>query len=91
MELGDDELCESELASFSTDDNPIPRKFRFIVYLRANQVPRHSSFEETWDRCGEGHDKGRRTTYRMATAKRLNIEESKDLVALEDLEGRDIP
>ena len=28
--------------------------------------------------------------YRMATAQRLDIEEGKDLVALKDLEGRDI-
>jgi hypothetical protein len=33
---------------------------------------------------------GEGIAYRMATAERLDIEEGKDLVALEDLEGRDI-
>lgn len=30
------------------------------------------------------------TAYRMATAERLDIEKGKDLVALEELEGRDV-
>jgi hypothetical protein len=33
---------------------------------------------------------GRGTAYRMAAAKRLDVEEGKDLVTLEDLERRDI-
>lgn len=37
--------------------------------------------------CGEGYTK---ETYSVATAEGLNIEEGKDLVTLEELEGRDI-
>jgi hypothetical protein len=49
-----------------------------------------SRIRRTCDPCGEGHKKGRGTTYRMTTAERLDIEESEDFVALEDLERRDI-
>ncbi|KAJ5082914.1 hypothetical protein N7532_011957 [Penicillium argentinense] len=37
--------------------------------------------------CGEGYTVG---TYSVASAKGLDIEEGEDLVALEELEGRDI-
>jgi hypothetical protein len=85
VELGDDELCDSKLASFSRYSNPIS-----IHSMSARKPGSTTCFKMTCDRCGEGYAKGRGITYRMATAERLDVEESKDLVTLEDLEGRDI-
>jgi len=39
---------------------------------------------------GAGLHKYAKRTYRMATAQRLDVQKGKDLITLEELEGRDI-
>jgi hypothetical protein len=59
------------------------------------KFPIHSRIESGQITVSVARVRGRereehRDAHRMATAKRLNIEEGEDLVALEELEGRDI-
>lgn len=42
------------------------------------------------DACGFRHGEEGKRTYRVATTQRRDVEESKDLVALMELEGRDV-
>lgn len=70
--------------------NTTNRKQDSIHSISANKNGSTTWIEASCDRCGEGSNKGRGTAYSMATAKGLDIEEGEDLVALEDLEGRDI-
>lgn len=95
VELGDNELfkAESALPNSSPKIISVPRWIRFSVYSAGRPIPNTSSLASRQPAIGAGKDtstarEGR--AYRMATAQRLDIEEGKDLVALKELEGRDI-
>lgn len=96
VELGDDELFKAEVSTFQLKfhDNP-SYALDSILDISAGKA---NSEHEFHSHQGDLRSvQGRITsttreggTYRMATAQRLDIEESKDLVALKELERRDI-
>lgn len=100
VEFGDHELFGSRVSFLSTlavvmvqvgcymrslQARPVPEKSRHSKPARSsNEVPTRAPMR--------GRTRRREAeTHRMATAERLDIEKGKDLVALKQLEGRDVP